>query len=71
MDTHGAFRTREVVAHAPRRGLFNGGVADGVGRVRDGCREGERGSEWGEGGEGQEEGARMIKEPSGLECIRP
>ena len=70
MDTHGAFRTREVVAYAPRRRLFNGGVADGVGRVRDGCREGERESEW-RGGGGQKEGPRMIKEASAIERIRP
>ena len=36
LHTHAAFRTREFVAYAPRRGVFNGGVADGVGRVRDG-----------------------------------
>ena len=35
LHTHAAFRTREFVAYAPRRGLFNGG-ADGVGMVRDG-----------------------------------
>ena len=36
LHTHAAFRTREFVAYAPRSGVLNGSVADGVGRVRDG-----------------------------------
>ena len=47
LHTHAEFRTWESVAYAPRRGVFNGGVADGVGRVRDGSREGEGESEGG------------------------